>query len=57
MTEWRPDLVQAVIDALRADNMRVFLAAKIFEGRGDLVEKHYNISYQQERIPEGLLKV
>ncbi|XP_041369113.1 insulin-degrading enzyme-like [Gigantopelta aegis] len=57
LTEYRPDLVQMVLDKLVPENMRVLVVSKKFEGQTDKKETWYGTDYKMERIPSSLIEI
>lgn len=48
--EFRPELIEQLIDHLTPENMRITLISKEFEGQTDREEKYYGIRYSYEHI-------
>ncbi|XP_028845325.1 insulin-degrading enzyme isoform X2 [Denticeps clupeoides] len=55
LEEFRPDLIEMVLDNLRPDNVRVAVVSKSFEGQTDKNEEWYGTQYKQEAILEEVL--
>lgn len=51
LTEWRPDLVQVVLDKLVPDNVFVTVVAQKFSDDTFSVEPWYGTKYKTEKIP------
>ncbi|KAM3913652.1 insulin-degrading enzyme isoform 1-T1 [Leptodactylus fuscus] len=56
LEEFRPDLIDMVLDKLRPANVRVAVVSKSFEGQTDQTEEWYGTQYKQEDIPKELLQ-
>lgn len=54
--EFRPDLINMILDKLTPDNMRIMVVSKKFEGMTDNAEKWYGTHYKVEPIDPELLK-
>ncbi|XP_036067708.1 insulin-degrading enzyme isoform X2 [Oryzias melastigma] len=54
--EFRPDLIQMVLEKLAPENVRVTMVSKSFEGQTDRTEEWYGTQYKQEAIPEETIK-
>ncbi|XP_043278498.1 insulin-degrading enzyme isoform X2 [Venturia canescens] len=50
LTEWRPDLINTVIDHLTPDNIRVYVIGKIFEDIATETEPWYGTKFKKESI-------
>lgn len=50
--EFRPELIEQLIDHLKPENMRITLISKAFEGKTDRKEQYYGISYSYEHIAQ-----
>ncbi|XP_066457093.1 insulin-degrading enzyme isoform X2 [Eleutherodactylus coqui] len=50
LEEFRPDLIEMVLDKLRPENVRVAIVSKSFEGTTDQTEEWYGTQYKQEDI-------
>lgn len=57
LEEFRPDLIDMVLDKLRPENVRVAIVSKSFEGKTDRTEQWYGTQYKQEAIPEDVIQV
>ncbi|XP_051778792.1 insulin-degrading enzyme isoform X2 [Erpetoichthys calabaricus] len=55
LEEFRPDLIEMVLDKLRPENVRVAVVSKSFEGQTDKTEHWYGTQYKQEAIPEDVI--
>ncbi|KAM7330151.1 hypothetical protein ACRRTK_011764 [Alexandromys fortis] len=56
LEEFRPDLIDMVLDKLRPENVRVAIVSKSFEGKTDRTEQWYGTQYKQEAIPEEVIQ-
>ncbi|XP_046508337.1 insulin-degrading enzyme isoform X2 [Equus quagga] len=56
LEEFRPDLIEMVLDKLRPENVRVAVVSKSFEGKTDCTEEWYGTQYRQEAIPDEVIK-
>uniref|UniRef100_A0A8C5V742 Insulin-degrading enzyme n=1 Tax=Microcebus murinus TaxID=30608 RepID=A0A8C5V742_MICMU len=56
LEEFRPDLIEMVLDKLRPENVRVAIVSKSFEGKTDRTEEWYGTQYKQEAIPDEVIK-
>uniref|UniRef100_A0A8C5L6T5 Insulin degrading enzyme n=1 Tax=Jaculus jaculus TaxID=51337 RepID=A0A8C5L6T5_JACJA len=56
LEEFRPDLIDMVLDKLRPENVRVAIVSKSFEGKTDRTEQWYGTQYKQEAIPDEVIK-
>ncbi|MGH0158734.1 UNVERIFIED_CONTAM: hypothetical protein FKN15_052350 [Acipenser sinensis] len=56
LEDFRPDLIEMVLDKLRPENMRVAVVSKSFEGQTDKTEEWYGTQYKQEALPEETIK-
>ncbi|KAF3827763.1 hypothetical protein GH733_000998 [Mirounga leonina] len=56
LEEFRPDLIEMVLDKLRPENVRVAIVSKSFEGKTDHTEEWYGTQYKQEAIPDEVIK-
>ncbi|KAG7269730.1 hypothetical protein CRUP_037614 [Coryphaenoides rupestris] len=56
LEEFRPDLIQMVLDKLRPEHVRVAVVSKSFEGQTDKEEEWYGTQYKQEAIDDEVLK-
>ncbi|XP_062256437.1 insulin-degrading enzyme isoform X2 [Platichthys flesus] len=56
LEEFRPDLIQMVLDKLRPEHVRVAVVSKSFEGQTDKTEEWYGTHYKQEAITEETIK-
>lgn len=55
-TEYKPELIDMVLDKLTPENMRVSVIAKKFEGQVSHKEEWYGTEYKLEKIPQEKLK-
>ncbi|XP_074640666.1 insulin-degrading enzyme-like [Tubulanus polymorphus] len=53
--DFKPELIDMVLDKLTPENIRVAVIGKKFEGQTDLKEKWYGTDYKLEPIPQELL--
>ena len=51
LSDWRPDLIQKVLDLLTPDKVRVAAIAQRYEDKCSEVERWYGTKYQVEKIP------
>ncbi|XP_076142124.1 insulin-degrading enzyme isoform X4 [Alosa pseudoharengus] len=56
LEDFRPDLIQMVLDKLLPENVRVAVVSKSFEGQTDKTEEWYGTQYKQEAISEEVIK-
>ncbi|XP_035029191.2 insulin-degrading enzyme isoform X2 [Hippoglossus stenolepis] len=56
LEDFRPDLIQMVLDKLRPEHVRVAVVSKSFEGQTDKTEEWYGTQYKQEAITEETIK-
>ncbi|XP_056616513.1 insulin-degrading enzyme isoform X2 [Triplophysa dalaica] len=56
LEEFRPDLIEMVLDKLRPENFRVAVVSKSFEGQTDKTEEWYGTQYKQEAISDEVIK-
>uniref|UniRef100_A0A8C5MX61 Insulin-degrading enzyme n=1 Tax=Leptobrachium leishanense TaxID=445787 RepID=A0A8C5MX61_9ANUR len=56
LEEFRPDLIEMVLDKLQPENVRVAIVSKSFEGQTDQTEEWYGTQYKQENISEEAIK-
>ncbi|XP_071071874.1 insulin-degrading enzyme isoform X6 [Dasypus novemcinctus] len=56
LEEFRPDLIEMVLDKLRPENVRVAVVSKSFEGKTDCTEEWYGTQYKQEAISDEVIK-
>ncbi|XP_034408413.1 insulin-degrading enzyme-like [Cyclopterus lumpus] len=54
--EFRPDLIEMVLDKLRPEYVRVTVVSKSFEGQTNKTEEWYGTQYKQEAISEESLE-
>ncbi|CAK1587423.1 unnamed protein product [Parnassius mnemosyne] len=55
MTEWRPELIEELLDQLTPDNVRVGIVAKRFGDKCTQTEPWYGTKYLQEDIEEATI--
>ena len=55
--EYRPELIEMVLDRLTPDSVRIAVVGKKFEGQTDRVEKWYGTNYSLSPISEETLTV
>uniref|UniRef100_A0A8C4FC59 Insulin-degrading enzyme n=2 Tax=Dicentrarchus labrax TaxID=13489 RepID=A0A8C4FC59_DICLA len=55
LEDFRPDLIEMVLDKLRPEHVRVAVVSKSFEGQTDKTEEWYGTQYKQEAITEETL--
>ncbi|XP_024120451.1 insulin-degrading enzyme [Oryzias melastigma] len=56
MDQFRPDLIQMVLQRLRPDNVRVTVVSKSFEEQTDRTEEWYGTQYKQEAISDEVIQ-
>uniref|UniRef100_A0AAZ3RRR4 Insulin-degrading enzyme n=1 Tax=Oncorhynchus tshawytscha TaxID=74940 RepID=A0AAZ3RRR4_ONCTS len=56
LEDFRPDLIEMVLDKLRPEYVRVAVVSKSFEGQTDKTEEWYGTHYKQEPISEEVIK-
>lgn len=56
MTEWRPDLIEELLDCLTPENIRVAVMAKRFEEKCTQIEPWYGTKYLRETIEDAKIK-
>ncbi|XP_039527694.1 insulin-degrading enzyme isoform X2 [Pimephales promelas] len=56
LEEFRPDLIEMVLDKLRPENVRVAVVSKSFDGQTDRTEEWYGTQYKQEAITDEVIK-
>ncbi|XP_038140028.1 insulin-degrading enzyme [Cyprinodon tularosa] len=56
LEDFRPDLIEMVLDKLRPENVRVAVVSKSFEGQTDQQEEWYGTQYKQEAISEDSIR-
>uniref|UniRef100_A0A668VMV7 Insulin-degrading enzyme n=1 Tax=Oreochromis aureus TaxID=47969 RepID=A0A668VMV7_OREAU len=56
LEDFRPDLIEMVLDKLRPEHVRVIVVSKSFEGQTDMTEEWYGTQYKQEAISEETIK-
>jgi len=54
-TEWRPDLINEIMGYLTAQNIRIQVAAKMYEDIAKETEKWYGTKYKKEAIPMEII--
>ncbi|XP_038593226.1 insulin-degrading enzyme isoform X4 [Micropterus salmoides] len=56
LEDFRPDLIEMVLDKLRPEHVRVAVVSKSFEGQTDKTEEWYGTQYKQEAISEETIE-
>ncbi|CAL8256778.1 unnamed protein product [Lota lota] len=56
LDDFRPDLIEMVLDKLRPEHVRVAVVSKSFEGQTDKKEEWYGTQYKQEAIADEVLQ-
>uniref|UniRef100_A0A8C5DG47 Insulin-degrading enzyme n=2 Tax=Gouania willdenowi TaxID=441366 RepID=A0A8C5DG47_GOUWI len=56
LEDFRPDLIEMVLDKLRPEQVRVAVVSKSFEGQTDKTEEWYGTQYKQEAISEETIQ-
>lgn len=54
-TEWKPDLINWVIEYLTPQNIRVHVIGKMYENVANESEKWYGTKYKKEKIPGNVI--
>ncbi|XP_070209984.1 insulin-degrading enzyme-like [Littorina saxatilis] len=55
--EFRPDVINMILDLLTPENIRVQVVSKKFEGKTDKTEEWYGTQYRVDDIPDEILEV
>ncbi|KAJ1956481.1 metalloprotease, partial [Linderina pennispora] len=55
VTHYNKDLIKRVTDCLNPDNFRVLIAAREFDVPFNQVEKHYEVAYRVDPLPQDLM--
>ena len=55
--EYRPELIEMVLDRLTPESVRIAVVGKKFEGSTDRTEKWYGTQYRLTSIPQEALNV
>uniref|UniRef100_A0A8D0AT95 Insulin-degrading enzyme n=1 Tax=Sander lucioperca TaxID=283035 RepID=A0A8D0AT95_SANLU len=56
LEDFRPDLIEMVLDKLRPEHVRVAVVSRSFEGQTNKTEEWYGTQYKQEAISEESLE-
>uniref|UniRef100_A0A671U714 Insulin-degrading enzyme n=1 Tax=Sparus aurata TaxID=8175 RepID=A0A671U714_SPAAU len=56
LEDFRPDLIEMVLDKLRPEHVRVAVVSKSFEGQTDKTEEWYGTQYKQEAISDETIE-
>ncbi|XP_068597613.1 insulin-degrading enzyme [Brachionichthys hirsutus] len=56
LEDFRPDLIEMVLDKLRPEHVRVAVVSKSFEGQTDKSEEWYGTRYKQEAIADASIE-
>lgn len=56
LEEWKPDLVESLLDLLTPDNVRIGIVAQEFEDICKNEEKYYGTKHNISKIPDDLLQ-
>ncbi|XP_068182629.1 insulin-degrading enzyme isoform X2 [Antennarius striatus] len=56
LEDFRPDLIEMVLDKLRPEHVRVAVVSKSFEGQTDRTEEWYGTQYKQEAITDASIE-
>ncbi|EZA60071.1 insulin-degrading enzyme isoform X2 [Ooceraea biroi] len=54
-TEWRPDLIDQILEYFTPQNIRVHVVAKAYKNIADETEKWYGTKYKKETIPAEII--
>lgn len=54
-TEWRPDLIDQLMEHLTPQNIRIHVVAKAYEGIANETEKWYGTKHKKEAIPVEII--
>lgn len=57
LDEYKPELIDELVNYLKPENMRLTLVAKKFQNQTDRKEQYYNIDYSYEDIPNETLSL
>lgn len=55
-SNFRPDIIQMVLDQLSSNKVRIFWESKKFEGHTDMVEPWYSTAYSVEKLNESMIQ-
>ncbi|XP_076831395.1 insulin-degrading enzyme isoform X2 [Brachyhypopomus gauderio] len=55
LEDFRPDLIEMVLEKLQPENVRVAVVSKSFEGQTDKTEEWYGTQYKQESISNEVI--
>lgn len=54
-TDWRPDLINLIVDHLVPENIRVYVVGKTFEDIATETEPWYGVKFKKEKIPQDII--
>lgn len=54
--EWKPDLINWVMDHLTPQNVRIHVVGKSYENIADETEKWYGTKFKKEKIPQSVIE-
>lgn len=49
-TEWRPDLIEQIMEYLTPGNIRIHVAAKAYENIANKTERWYGTKYKEQKV-------
>ncbi|KAL6438860.1 hypothetical protein ACFW04_003738 [Cataglyphis niger] len=55
--EWRPDIINQIMEYLTPQKIRVHIVGKVYENIANETEKWYNIKYKKEKIPTDIINM
>lgn len=55
--EWRPDIINEIMEYLTPQNIRVHVIGKIYENIADETEHWYGTKYKKEKIPTDTISM
>ena len=56
-TEWRPKLIDEIMEYLIPKNVRIHVAAKVYESIANETESWYGTKYKKEKIPADIINM
>jgi len=56
-TEWRPDLIEQVMEYLTPQNIRIHVVAKAYDNIANETESWYGTKYKKEKIPKETMEM
>lgn len=54
-TEWRPDLIEEIMEYLTPENIRIHVVAKAYESIAIETEKWYGTKYKKEKVSKDIM--